>query len=189
MTKPQNHDPGGKVRLPLPAGVTGSAVFSECGRYRPLLFREMGFTGQAGFALWLGMNPSTAAEDVDDPTVKREWTYTRDRLRLPVYVKANVMDYRATKPEALLAPGIVPQSAENRPAIIRQARAARHVILAFGALAKPLRRYAAEIVAELEAEAIPLFCLGFTKDLSPRHPLYLRQDSPLLPFPCGSYRA
>ena len=42
-TTKQSHDPGGKVKLPLPAGVTGSAVFSECGRYRPLLFREMGF--------------------------------------------------------------------------------------------------------------------------------------------------
>jgi hypothetical protein len=191
LVRPQitAHDPGGKVKLPLPAGVTGEAFFSDCGRYRWLLWRRWPHTGKDGFALWIGMNPSTAAEDVDDPTVKREWTYTRDRLDLGSYAKANVMDYRATHPEDLRAPGIVPQSADNGREIIGNARHAAIVVLAFGALPKPFRRYAAEIVGRLEAEGIALWCMGFTKDGSPRHPLYVAGETQLVPFPRGSYRA
>lgn len=183
----ESHDPGGRVRIKLPADVTGEAHFSPCGRYRPLLVRRWAEGDR--FALWIGMNPSTATGEVDDPTVQREWNYTRVRLGVSAYVKANVMDYRATDPKALLEPGIEPQSEANLNAILEQARNARYVVLAFGALTKAQRRYASELVAALEAEAIPLFCLGFTADGSPRHPLYVRQDSPLLPFPVGSYLA
>lgn len=180
------HDPGGKVRIKLPPDVTGSAMFSACRRYRPLLIRQWG--GTPGFALWVGMNPSTAAADVDDPTVKLEWTFTRNRLGLGAYVKTNVMDYRATNPKALLAEGIKPQSEDNVPTILAYARKADRVILAFGALPDIFRGYAGEIVSILRAEKIPLFCVGLTKDGSPRHPLrFLRRDGLLMPFPAGNY--
>lgn len=136
------------------------------------------------------MNPSTATEEVDDPTVQREWTYTRSRLGVSAYVKANVMDYRATDPKALLDSGLALQSDQNRDAILDSARHAKYVVLAFGVLAnRQQREYAAELVTALEADGIPLSCLGFTADGSPRHPLYVRQDSLLLPFPAGSYLA
>ncbi|WP_308102509.1 DUF1643 domain-containing protein [Paraburkholderia madseniana] len=181
----ESHDPGGRVRIKLPAGVAGEASFSPCGRYRPLLTRR--WAEGDSFALWIGMNPSTATGEVDDPTVRREWNYTRVRLGVSAYVKANVMDYRATDPKALLEPGIEPQSESNQNTILEQARNARYVVLAFGTLTKAQRRYASELVTALEAEGIPLFCLGFTADGSPRHPLYVKQDSPLVPFPAGSY--
>ncbi|WP_408375159.1 DUF1643 domain-containing protein [Paraburkholderia nemoris] len=181
----ESHDPGGRVRIKLPADITGEARFSPCGRYRPLLVRR--WAKGDSFALWIGMNPSTATGEVDDPTVQREWTYTRSRLGVSAYVKANVMDYRATDPKALLAEGIEPQSESNQNTILEQARNARYVVLAFGALTKAQRRYASELVTALETEGIPLFCLDFTADGSPRHPLYVKQDSPLVPFPPGSY--
>lgn len=184
----ESHDPGGKVRIKLPADVTGEANFSPCGRYRHLLTRR--WAEGDSFALWIGMNPSTATEEVDDPTVQREWTYTRRRLGVSAYVKANVMDYRTTDPKALLESGLAPQSGQNRDVILERARHAKYVVLAFGALANRQQRgYAAELVAALEAEGIPMFCLGFTADGSPRHPLYVKQDSPLVPFPAGSYLA
>lgn len=188
MVAAESHDPGGKVRIKLPANVTGEASFSPCGRYRHLLTRR--WADGDDFALWIGMNPSTATEDVDDPTVQREWTYTRARLGLSAYAKANVMDYRATDPKALLEPGVEPRSSRNLAVILEQARRAKYVVLGFGALGnRQQRAYAAALVSMLEAESIPLFCLGFTADGSPRHPLYVKQDSPLVPFPPGSYRA
>lgn len=173
------HDPKGKVRLALAGDVTGWARFSDCGRYRPLLARE--FEAGEGTILWIGMNPSTAAAEVDDPTVRRETDFSR-RWGFRRFVKANVMDYRATHPKDLTAPGVIPCSPENLPIIRAEAAEAARVVLAFGALAPALRVHGAATAAALRADGRELWCLGVTKDGSPRHPLYLRKDSELIRF-------
>lgn len=39
--RPQDkHDPGGRVRIALPADVVGVADFSDCGRYRYMMSRD-----------------------------------------------------------------------------------------------------------------------------------------------------
>ena len=56
------HDPGGKVRYALPAGLSGDAELSACGVYRPVLRRWTGpIFPLDDYALWIGMTPSTAA--------------------------------------------------------------------------------------------------------------------------------
>lgn len=179
-----SHDPGGKVRFALPLNVAGDAAFSPCGRYRHVLYRTWGPGAER--ALWIGMNPSTADGSVDDPTCRREVIYTRDRLGLGGYTKCNVMDYRSTSPKGLLASGVVPQSDKNLPAILAHAQRAARVIAAWGALPKVLRPYAERVERELCAAGIELWCLGFTKDGSPRHPLYVRSDTELAPYPRGA---
>ena len=91
------HDPGGKVRRGLPAGVHGWATFSKCGRYRRALGRDDWTMTpyKEGIVLFCGMNPSTAEGDVDDPTIIREFGFTRNcglpqlcegqRRRLPMH--------------------------------------------------------------------------------------------------------
>lgn len=179
------HDPGGKVRLRLPAGMRGEAVFCDeegClgDTHRPFLTRSWGLEG-APFALFVGMNPSTAAAEVNDPTVAREVGFAQ-RWGLTSYAKANVMDLRATNPRRLLAAGAVPRSEANLRTIRLAAREAERVVLAFGTLPRQLRPYAEETVAELRKIGVALLCLGITADGSPRHPLYLRSDSPLIPW-------
>ncbi len=181
MTRDEDrHDPGGKVRLKLAEDVSGGAVFSPCGRYRPLLTREL--AGGSGAILWIGMNPSTAAADVDDPTVRRETDFSR-RWGFHRFVKANVMDFRATKPADLLAEGVAPRSDENLSIIRDQAAEAGRIILAFGALHPKLAHFGDEVVAALRADGRGLMCLGLTKAGSPRHPLYLRKDSEPFDYP------
>lgn len=175
------HNPGGKVRLNMPAGIRGNAFFSECGRHRYALTRT--WEPNPRCALWIGMNPSTADASVDDPTVRREVNYTRNRLGLGGYAKCNVMDYRATDPKALRAPGIDPCSSANIRFIMDLAIRSERVIAAWGALPKSLRWYADEVEVKLTAAGIELWCLGFTKDGSPRHPLYVRGDTPLVRYP------
>lgn len=177
------HDPGGKVRIRIDSGTIGDAHFSDCGRYRVWLSRSFGTIG-SGTALWIGMNPSTAAAEVDDPTVSRETRFTR-RWGMRNYLKTNVMDYRATHPRMLLEEGIVPRSENNLPAIREFAAGADVIVLAFGALHPRLRRYGEDVVRTLKADGRRLSCLGLTKDGSPRHPLYLRGDSELITFPGG----
>src|ERR1700752_2626814 len=94
------HDPGGRRSFPVPSDIRAGALFSDCGQYRLLLWREWGDEKDPPAALWIGMNPSTSTAQPDDPTIIRELVFTQ-RLGLRRYVKTNVMDYRSTNPKAL----------------------------------------------------------------------------------------
>jgi len=175
------HDPGGKVRLRLGEGVRGDAVMSPDGRYRQIMRRWLGDTFPERYILFIGMNPSTADATVDDPTCAREWTFAR-REGFSGMVKCNVGDYRATDPKMLVAPGIVAVSPANIPAIREAARGAGRVVLCHGKLNKALAPAGREIVDTLRADGADLWCFGTNADGSPKHPLYLRADTPLMRF-------
>jgi hypothetical protein len=175
----RSHDPGGKVRLPLQAGVVGGAEYICGGQYRLWLSRSWDQRNTSrGYALWIGMNPSTAEADVDDPTIRKEMHFTR-QMRISSYVKCNVMDYRATNPKVLST--VQPRSEENLSVIVSHARQAERVICAWGALPKPLRHYADDVVKALNG--IQLYCMKKTKDGSPHHPLYLPYIQTCIPWP------
>ncbi|WP_445681889.1 DUF1643 domain-containing protein [Radicibacter daui] len=176
------HKVGGKVKTALPAGLRGDAVFSECGRYRPLLRRWVGDAFPERYAMWIGMNASTATAEANDPTITREWGFTT-REGYSGYLKCNIGDYRATDPKALLQPGIEARSSANLPAILTAARKACIVIVCHGKLNQALKPHGDETVAALRAEGIELWCLGVNGDGSPKHPLYLRADAPLIRLP------
>ncbi|WP_323015071.1 DUF1643 domain-containing protein [Devosia sp.] len=176
------HDPGGKVRLRLGEGVKGDAVMSPDGLYRQIMRRWLGAEFPSRYILFIGMNPSTADASVDDPTCAREWNFAR-REGFSGMVKANVGDYRATDPKMLLAPGVEAVSPANIPAIEEAALGAGRVVLCHGKLNRALAPAGREIVLRLRGEGIDLWCFGTNADGSPKHPLYLRADTPLVPFP------
>ncbi len=180
------HDPGGKVRLALMEGVKGDAVFSEDGRYRPLMRRWLGDAFPDRCLLFIGMNPSTADATVNDPTCGREWTFTR-REGFDAMIKANVGDYRATDPKMLLQPGVEASSPANLPVIRTAAAGAERVILCHGKLNKALAPAGKALVEALTGDGVDLWCFGVNGDGSPKHPLYLRADTPLIRWtPRGS---
>lgn len=178
---PEPHDPGGKVRLRLGSGVKGDAVMSEDGRYRQVMRRWLGETFPDEYILFIGMNPSTADATVDDPTCAREWTFAR-REGFSAMVKCNVGDYRATDPKMLVAPGVVAVSPANIPAILEAAKGAGRVVLCHGKLNKALATAGRELVEALRSSGIELWCFGSNADGSPKHPLYMRADTPLVRF-------
>ncbi|MBE0453362.1 DUF1643 domain-containing protein [Roseovarius autotrophicus] len=175
------HDPGGKVRLRLPDGVTGGATFSPCGRYRQTLSRDwttQGVTPRA--VLFVGMNPSVASAEVSDPTCHRELTFARD-WGFTRYLKGNVLDWRATAPHDLPGPDLACSPA-NIPALVAMAHEADLIVMAYGKLHT---RYAGIVRAAtlaLTETGRPLRCFGLNKDGSAKHPLYLRKDAALVPF-------
>lgn len=176
------HDPGGKVRLRLAEGVRGDVVISADGRHRQRMRRWLGDHFPDRYILFIGMNPSTADASVDDPTCAREWTFAR-REGFAGMVKCNVGDYRATDPKALVQPGVVAVSAANLPAIRQAAAGATKVVLCHGKLNKALAPAGRDLVEALRADGIPLWCFGTNADGSPKHPLYLRAETPIVPFP------
>ncbi|MBC7132280.1 MAG: DUF1643 domain-containing protein [Roseovarius sp.] len=176
------HDPGGRVRLRLPEGVTGTATFSACGRYRQSLGRDWTPEGHAPrTVLFVGMNPSVADAAASDPTCHRELTFARD-WGFTRYLKGNVLDWRATSPRDLPAPDLAASPA-NIPALVAMAEESALIVMAHGRLHARYSAIVAATTAALVATGRPLRCFGRNKDGSPRHPLYLRRDAVLHPFP------
>lgn len=178
------HDPGGKVKTALPAGLRGDADFSPCGRYRRRLRRWVGDTFPDSHMLFIGMNPSTADAGANDPTITREWGFTT-REGFDGFVKVNVGDYRATYPSDLLKPGVIACSDENLAVIVSEAQRAARVVACWGKVNRALAAAAGQTVAALRAAGVDLWCFGLNADGSPRHPLFLGRATPLVPFTGG----
>lgn len=180
---PLEHDPGGRVRLRLPDGVKGSAKFSACGRYRQTLERDWSTDDKVAKAvLFVGMNPSVADAETSDPTCHRELTFARD-WGYSIYLKGNVLDWRATSPKDIPVDLAEARSRDNLPVLLELAARAELIVLAFGKLHKRYAPIVAETVSELASTGKPLRCFGLNQDGSAKHPLYLRKDAPLHPFP------
>ena len=148
----------------LAMDVRGSAMFSDCGNYRPYLSRAWAV---GPVIMWLCMNPSSATNTRDDATSRKLTRHSR-RLGLGKLLLLNVMDYRATDP-AELPPG-EERSPQNLNHISRCARHADRIVLAYGGL----RNRPAWIIYATEAVAAcqpaPTFHAGINLDGSPRHP-------------------
>lgn len=132
--------------------------------------------------LFVMLNPSTATDTVDDPTIKRcsrfaaSWGF--DRLMV-----CNLFSLRSTDPVALACDLAAEGDPENLTTILQVARDAHRIVCAWGAHGA-LRGRAAHVVAELRRDGHQLHALKLTKDGQPGHPLYLRSD--LVPFEWGA---
>jgi len=168
-----------------PAGdVRREAVLSEDLLYRYSLVRRWATEDRP--ATFIMLNPSTADDAVDDPTIRRCVGFAR-RLKCAGLVVVNLYAFRATKPADLwrATDPVGPDNATYLSLVARRsARTGAPLIAAWGANAKPSR---VEAVCDLIAShGAPLKALGLTKAGAPRHPLYLRSDSPLSDYKAAS---
>lgn len=144
-----------------------NATFSPCRRYRYTLWRRW---GDGPYANFVGLNPSTADETQDDPTIRRcirfarEWGYG-------ALCMTNLFAFRATDPKVMLAEP-APIGPQNDDWLRASGIDAGIVIAAWGAHGGHHNRD--EAVLGMFAN---MHHLGLTKDGKPRHPLYLRADS------------
>lgn len=156
-----------------------SATISDCGSYRYVLLRT--WDERVERLKFIMLNPSTADGTVDDPTIRRCMGFARSMGYGGITV-ANLYAGRATKPKDLwrMDDPVGPDNDEYLARVFRVAAdMGSPVIAAWGANAKPQR--VAEVLALPHADR--LHALGVTKDGAPRHPLYLRADSLLEPWP------
>ena len=99
MPKPA-HDPGGKVKLALKAGITGTAEFGgKNEEYRYRLTRT--WDDAKPYALFVLMNPSEATPDINDPTVAKCCRFAAAWGYGGIFV-ANTFAYRCTDQKRLL---------------------------------------------------------------------------------------
>jgi hypothetical protein len=178
----ESHDPGGKVATAMPAGMKGAAEFyGERDQYRLWLSRWVCEDPLGEYVLFCGANPSTATAFVNDPTITREWNFTRV-WGYKRYMKTNVCDLRATYPRDLRAPGAVPRSEKNLQAIRDKAADAAVIVMCFGEMHKSLHGYCRETVDALRRDGRKLMCLRRTKSDWPGHPLYLPSTTKPHPY-------
>ncbi len=144
------------------------AEFSPERAYRYRLWREWGGTG--ALVCWVMLNPSTADETIEDPTIRRCIGFAR-AWRCRGIEAVNLFALRSTDPKALYDHAD-PVGPENDDAIALAAARADIVIAAWGVHGTFLGRGDA-VVGMLARRGIALSCLGTTKDGHPRHPLYV----------------
>ncbi|MDF1565284.1 MAG: DUF1643 domain-containing protein [Deltaproteobacteria bacterium] len=159
-------------------GTHGGAVFSESETYRYVLWRDIGtplFTFDVVQSIaFLGLNPSTADQNVNDPTITRCERRARS-LDYERFYMVNLFGLRSTDPKALytepdpIGPG-------NDEALAKIISVADTVVLAWGVHGE-LRGRAREVLRMIPTNK--RVCLGVTKDGHPRHPLYISNETQL----------
>lgn len=144
-----------------------SALISACDRYRYRLTRT--WDRRAKPLVWIMLNPSTADAEVDDPTIRRCRGFAR-RWGYGGIVVTNLYAFRATQPRVLFeAPD--PVGPDNDRQLVRATRG-NDIIVGWGKHARPER--VRDVRHTLRRQ---LHCLCTNQDGSPRHPLYVPNDT------------
>lgn len=144
------------------------AVFSPCRRYRYRLWRRWGDGPTVAFCM---LNPSTADETANDPTIERcerrarAWGYGR-------LLVVNLFAYRATDPSDMLAQAD-PVGPDNFAAIVQALKDSQMFVCAWGTHGSHLEM--GDTILRRMREFYPgrAHALKVNRDGSPAHPLYL----------------
>jgi hypothetical protein len=168
-------------QLGLPC-MESTAAFSPCRTWRYTLHRQ--WSDGPGVA-FLMFNPSTADEAQDDPTIRRcrgfaiRWNYARMTI-------LNLFAIRGTDPRIV---GRVedPVGPDNDLHILSSVATCSRVVVSWGCgshMKGQLRQRPAAVVSMLRANfpTMPIDCLGYSADGSPRHPLMLHNLTQLHRF-------
>ena len=149
-------------------GRASVARYSDCERYRYDLTRTWEPSGPK--ALFVMLNPSTATELANDPTIERVERRAQ-RLGFGAYRVCNLFAWRATEPKQLLATA-APVGPDNDDALVAACRWGDLIVCGWGNHGEFGGRGMA-VEAMLRRTCRPLCHLGLTRKGHPRHPLYV----------------
>lgn len=163
----------------LPDAAFPAASFSPCMTWRYLLRRRWSAAPSVGFVL---LNPSTADERHDDPTIRRCIAFAK-RWQYGGLVLGNLFAFRSTDPASLktCADPVGPENDDALRAVCAES-AGGLVICGWGSHGG-LSGRSAQVLQLMRSEwkAKPA-ALALTKSGQPGHPLYLRGDADPFPF-------
>ena len=151
--------------------------------YRYELFRTIRTPGLFGFGdsdrrtvLWIMLNPSTATEWKDDPTVRRCIRFSRD-WGYSVMRVVNLFAARTTIPHALERMSD-PVGPLNDGMILYNANVSDLIVCAWGShwMAVDRAAYVIDLLTVRGARKT-LYALALNADGQPGHPLYLKGES------------
>ena len=138
---------------------------------RALCREDWATTTLPGFVAWVLNNPSTADAELDDPTVRKCWTYTL-RWGYGAMMFVNTNPWRSTDPKGARVPHedyLLANDSWLRYAVGQ----CPYVVAAWGDRAnRDLAMRAVNIIHPIG----PLHALRVTQSGNPQHPLYLPGD-------------
>ena len=144
------------------------AVYSDCEKYRYMLTRVWDQPGSRVHFIML--NPSTATELQNDPTVERCERRART-LGFGAFRVTNIFAWRNTDPRAMRR-ATDPIGPANDTLILESCNWADHIICGWGNHGEHRGR-GRDMYHILKGEHPELYHLGITKSGQPKHPLYI----------------
>lgn len=151
------------------------ATFSLCRKYRYDLWRI--WAKRKPMCSFIGLNPSTATETEDDPTVRRCINFAKKWGYGGMFM-LNLFGYRATNPDDMKRQDD-PVGPDNDKVILQRMSESGLIVVAWGVHGKHNGRDASFLNW---VKPIELHCLGTTKRGFPKHPLYLEKKLDPIPF-------
>ena len=152
------------------------AVFTDDRTHRLYLWRR--WNEQKPWVMFIGLNPSTANEGVNDPTVRRCVGFAK-RWGYGGMFMCNVFTLVSTDPKKLNVETPIALGASLAMRVIR-GRCSK-AVAGWGNLITQVR-VGEEQVERIKRALSPLDCLGMTNLGQPRHPLYLPYSVELVTF-------
>ena len=150
------------------------ADISNCQNYRYSLERI--WDNNKPLVAFIGLNPSTADQTVDDNTIRRCINFAKSWGAGGIYM-VNLFAYRATSPANMLKQDD-PIGPENDEYLSQLPNKVEKIIACWGNLGSYQGR-SNQVKDMLKTE---LFCLGLNKTGEPKHPLYIKSSAELIPF-------
>jgi len=148
---------------------SGGAAFSPCGQYRYQLWRT--WDAARPKAVFIMLNPSTADQATNDPTVER-CQRRAAAMGFGGLLVGNLFALRSTDPAALYT-HTDPVGPDNNASILEIAAGAGIVICAWGKHGSCYGDRGSRVRSALQGAGMDLHYLKLNKDGTPAHPLYI----------------
>ena len=142
-----------------------AAEFSPDRVHRYALWRT--WNESKGIAMFVGLNPSTADEVKNDPTVTRCINYAK-RWEFGGMIMGNIFAFRATDPK-VMKDSADPVGPDNDQWLLKLAKETSLIVAVWGNHGEFMERGKAVLRLFEETD---LHCLALNKTGHPKHPLY-----------------
>lgn len=159
---------------PIDLSIPKGAIFSEQRTYRYALWRMWSATKKP--LMTIGLNPSTANEITDDPTITR-LIGRAAKEGFGGLLMANLYAYVSTDPNALIRGKIETVGVLNDYYLRQMILLSEKQLCAWGTFTGIDKR--ATEVLKFIAEP---YCLGTNRNGSPKHPLYIGYNVPMVRY-------
>ncbi len=153
---------------------SSGAIFSDCKKYRFILWRIWDFSNIKPRLMFIGLNPSTADDREPDPTIKRvvglakKWGYGG------IYM-ANLFPFITPYPEQL-EENPLDRVKENDKYLEEYSKKSGEIVFAWGAF--PVMGRDLDMIKKFPNSK----CLHINDDGTPQHPLYVPKNTILQPY-------
>jgi len=157
------------------------ALFSDDRTYRYVLWRT--WDSDLPHVTFIGLNPSTADEVEDDPTIRRCINFAKYWGDYGGIYMLNLFAFRATNPKEMKKTRL-PIGHDNLNYMLYYFSRSALIIPAWGnnGTHRNEDKKLMDIIKSSRVFSKKTYCLGTNKTGTPKHPLYVKGDTSLIPF-------